>query len=43
VVYLPLFPLLGLTLTGTYLLVRPWVRRLRARRMPQNIEASAKP
>jgi hypothetical protein len=44
VVYLPLFPLLGLTLTGTYLLVRPWVRRLRARRMPQgHVEASAKP
>lgn len=31
VVYLPLFPLLGLTITGTYLLARPWVRRLRAR------------
>lgn len=31
VVYLPLFPLLGLTITGTYLLLRPWVRRLRAR------------
>lgn len=31
VVYLPLFPLLGLTITGTYLLIGPWVRRLRAR------------
>lgn len=31
VVYLPLFPLLGLTITGTYLLVRPWVQRLRGR------------
>ena len=30
VVYLPLFPLLGLTLTGSYLLGTPWVRRLRA-------------
>jgi hypothetical protein len=32
VVYFPLLPLLGLTLTGSYLLVRPWVQRLRARR-----------
>lgn len=31
VVYLPLFPLLGLTLTGGYLLARPWIRRLRGR------------
>ena len=31
VVYLPLFPLFGLILTGGYLLVRPWGRRLRAR------------
>lgn len=29
VVYLPLFPLLGLILTGSYLLVKPWARRLR--------------
>lgn len=29
VVYFPLVPLLGLTLTGSYLLVRPWVQRLR--------------
>lgn len=29
VVYLPLVPLLGLMLTGSYLLVRPWVRRAR--------------
>lgn len=29
VVYLPLFPLSGLILTGGYLLVRPWGRRLR--------------
>jgi hypothetical protein len=28
-VYLPLFPLLGLSVTGTCLLVRPWVQRLR--------------
>jgi 4-amino-4-deoxy-L-arabinose transferase-like glycosyltransferase len=35
VVYLPLFPLFGLILTGGYLLVRPWVRRLRANRMPR--------
>lgn len=26
-VYLPLFPLLALTLTGGYLLVAPWFRR----------------
>lgn len=31
-VYLPLFPLLGLTLTGSYLLVRPWIQGLWARR-----------
>lgn len=30
VVYLPLLPLFGLIITGTYLLLRPWVRRLRA-------------
>lgn len=30
-VYLPLLPLFGLMLTGGYLLVRPWVDRLRAR------------
>lgn len=35
VVYLPLFPLFGLILTGGYLLVRPWVRQLRARRTPR--------
>lgn len=29
-VYLPLVPLLILTLTGTYQLVAPWVRRRRA-------------
>ena len=28
-VYAPLFPLLGLTLTGSYLLVRPWIQRMR--------------
>lgn len=32
VVYFPLVPLLGLALTGTYLLVKPWVQRLRVRR-----------
>lgn len=31
VVYLPLFPLLVLTLTGSYLLGEPWVRRFRGR------------
>lgn len=31
VVYLPLFPLFGLMLTGSYLLGRPWIDRLRAR------------
>jgi hypothetical protein len=30
VVYIPLLPLLGLTLTGTYQLVMPWVRWRRA-------------
>jgi hypothetical protein len=29
-VYLPLIPLLGLTITGIYQLVLPWVRRSRA-------------
>ena len=29
-VYAPLLPLLLLTLTGTYQLVRPWTRRRRA-------------
>lgn len=32
IVYLPLFPLLGLTITGTYLLVRPWLQQLRGQR-----------
>ena len=32
VVYFPLVPLLGLALTGTYLLVKPWIRRFRVRR-----------
>ena len=32
VVYFPLVPLLGLALTGSYLLVQPWVQRLRVRR-----------
>lgn len=32
VVYFPLIPLFGLTLTGSYLLVRPWVRWLQRRR-----------
>ena len=31
VVYSPLVPLLGLTLTGSHLLVRPWLQRLRGR------------
>lgn len=31
VVYLPLLPLLGLTVTGIYQLVAPWIRRYRAR------------
>lgn len=30
VVYLPLFPLLGLTLTGTYFLIKPWLPRRKA-------------
>jgi hypothetical protein len=34
VVYVPLFPLLILTLTGTYQLVMPWIRQIRARRTP---------
>lgn len=32
VVYFPLVPLLGLALTGSYLLVKPWVKRFRSRR-----------
>ena len=32
VVYFPLIPLLGLTLTGSYLLVKPWLQRLRVGR-----------
>ena len=32
VVYFPLVPLLGLALTGSYLLVKPWVQRLRVSR-----------
>jgi hypothetical protein len=44
VVYFPLVPLLGLTLTGSYLLVRPWVQRLRARRKSRgHVEVSKKP
>jgi hypothetical protein len=39
VVYVPLFPLFILTLTGTYQLVRPWVRRRRGQRMTQGTEA----
>ena len=35
VVYFPLIPLLGLVLTGSYLLVRPWIQGLRARRSAQ--------
>lgn len=31
-VYLPLFPLLFLIITGTYQLVMPWIRRSRAQR-----------
>lgn len=40
VVYIPLFPLLGLTLTGTYMLVRPWVMRLRGRPRERGAEAT---
>lgn len=29
VVYIPLFPLFGLTFTGTYMLVRPWILRMK--------------
>ena len=32
-VYLPLIPLFGLIISGTYLLVRPWVQKARARRV----------
>ncbi len=39
VVYIPLFPLLGLTLTGTYMLVRPWVLRFRNRHLERGTEA----
>ncbi|SHL38194.1 hypothetical protein SAMN05444342_3721 [Haladaptatus paucihalophilus DX253] len=33
VVYLPLFPLLGLILTGGYLLIDPWIKRFQERRI----------
>jgi hypothetical protein len=32
-VYVPLFPLFGLILTGTYLLVKTWIQGRRARPM----------
>jgi hypothetical protein len=32
VVYLPLFPLLLMTITGTVLLVQPWIQSRRAQR-----------
>ena len=35
VVYIPLFPLFALTITGTYQLVLPWVRKNRAKRASQ--------
>jgi uncharacterized membrane protein YadS len=31
-VYLPIFPMLFLTITGTYQLVRPWVLKARAKK-----------
>jgi hypothetical protein len=44
VVYVPLIFLFGLTLTGTYQLVVPWIRRRRARRLPRGqVEAGTKP
>jgi|GEM_PF-3302549 len=44
VVYVPLFPLLALTLTGTYQLVAPWIRAFRARRLPRgHVDATGKP
>ena len=32
VVYVPLFPLALMTITGTWMLVRPWIKSWRARR-----------
>ena len=44
VVYVPLFPLLGLTLTGTYQLVMPWIHRARANKTALSpARAGAKP
>ena len=44
VVYFPLIPLLGLVLTGSYLLVRPWVQRFRSPRTSRgHDEASREP
>jgi hypothetical protein len=43
-VYIPLFPLLFLALTGIYQLVLPWVRGRRARgRSRGHIEGTTKP
>jgi hypothetical protein len=42
-VYIPLFPLLFLTLTGTYLLVRPWFDAWRGRRTPQQTLDATEP
>jgi hypothetical protein len=41
VVYVPLFPLLVLTLTGTYQLAMPWIRHFRARRMSRGASGRA--
>lgn len=43
VVYIPLFPLLGLVLTGTYLLVRPWIDGWRGRRNLHNPSEAVRP
>lgn len=40
VVYIPLFPLFGLILTGTYMLVRPWVLRFRRRPLDRGAEST---
>jgi hypothetical protein len=44
VVYFPLVPLFGLMLTGSYLLVRPWIQRFRTRgTSPEAVEPGTKP
>ena len=40
-VYLPLFPLFVLIITGTYMLVRPWILTWRAKRSAKSSSKGA--